>query len=697
MIILNKRTSGTTQIKTLSRLLEESQRIAKLGGWELDVASGELVWTDETYRLHDTSPEEFNPTVEAGMSAFLPESREIISVALDEAITNGKNYDLELQKLTVKGRKIHVRTTCHVTQHNGKTTKLTGIFQDITDRKLTENKLEESEERYALAIKGSQDGLWDWNLLTDTVYFSPRWKSMLGYAENEIENNFESWKRLLHPEDLDEALSKVEYFIINKANNYESEFRMQHKDGYYIHILSRAFVVEGSDGKVTRFVGTHVDLTERKKTEETLNYQSTHDDLTGLINRREFERRMDQLLSDAKENNQTHALCYVDLDQFKVVNDTCGHMAGDEMLKQLSRELQKVVRSGDILARLGGDEFGLLLEKCSLDNASRLTSAIQAKIRDYTLVYEGRSFRISASMGVVPITAATLSTTELLKSADAACYMAKDKGRDRIHVQRGADADVDKRHTEMQWVNRIQDALDESRFCLYAQLIEPLNTNKKLHYELLIRMIDEQGEVVLPGAFLPAAERYNLISKLDEWVIKNAFKALSENPGFRGKVSFISINLSGQSIGNEGFLDFITQQMHAYSIEGKNICFEITETAAISNLLNADSFISKLRQFGFRFALDDFGSGLSSFGYLKNLPVDFLKIDGMFVKDIVKDPIDRAMVKSINEIGHVMSMQTIAEFVENDEIKGMLREMNVDYAQGYGIHTPQPLDELLVD
>jgi diguanylate cyclase (GGDEF)-like protein/PAS domain S-box-containing protein len=692
---MNKRKSSLKKLETLSNLLEESQRIAKLGGWALDVASEELVWTNETYRIHDTSPEEFNPTVDAGLSYFLPESREIISAALNEAIKNGKNYDLELQTHTTKGRMIDVRTTCQVTQHNGKTIKLIGTFQDITERKQIENKLKKSEERLALAMKGSQDGLWDWNLLNDTIYFSPRWKSMLGYEENEIEDNFSSWERLLHPEDLESALSKVEYFINNKISKYESEFRMQHKAGHYLNILSRAFVVEGSDGKVTRFVGTHVDITERKKTEETLNYQSSHDDLTGLANRREFKRRMDQLIIDAKDNNQTHALCYIDLDQFKVVNDTCGHVAGDEMLKQLSSEMQKVVRGGDTLARLGGDEFGILLEKCSLDNASRLTNALQTKIRDYILAFEGRSFRVSASMGLVPITAETLNSTDLLKSADAACYMAKDKGRNRIHVQLGGDLDIDKRHSEMQWVNRIQDALDQNCFCLYAQSIEALNTSNGVHYELLIRMVDEQGGVVLPGVFLPAAERYDLMSKLDKWVIENAFKALSENPGFLHKLNFISINLSGQSIGDEHFLDFVIQQMHAYSIEGKNICFEITETAAISNLLKAGSFINKLSQFGCRFALDDFGSGLSSFGYLKSLPVQFLKIDGMFVKDMVDDPIDKAMVKSINDIGHVMGMQTIAEFVENNEIKNTLLEMNVNYAQGYGIHMPQPLNQLL--
>jgi diguanylate cyclase (GGDEF)-like protein/PAS domain S-box-containing protein len=823
---MNKRKSNPKQLERLSKLLEESQRIAKLGGWELDVASGELVWTDETYRIHDTTPEEFNPTVDAGVSYFLPESREIILAALDEAITNGKNYDLELQTLTTKGRQIDVRTTCQVTQRNGKTIKLTGIFQDITDRKQIEHKLAKSEERLALAIKGSQDGLWDWDLVNDTVYFSPRWKSMLGYEDSEIKNDFSEWKRLLHPEDLESALSKVEYFVNNKTDKYESEFRMQHKDGHYINILSQAFVVDGSDGKVTRFVGTHVDITERKRREESLqkaeerlafavnagnlgvwdwnlltnevyfsqqwksilgyedyeikdafsewerlvhpddlenaqsqiqyfiknntkqyeiefrmqhkdghylnilantfavkdatgnliryvgthaditerkkaqakiNYQSTHDELTGLVNRREFERRMDQLLADAKENNQTHALCYMDLDQFKVVNDTCGHIAGDEMLKQISIVLQKVVRNSDTLARLGGDEFGILLANCSLDDALRLVNAIQTEVKDYLLIFNSHSFRVSASIGLVPITAKTVSSIELLKDADAACYMAKDSGRNRIHVQRETDEDLVKWHSETLWVNRIEKALDEDRFCLYAQSIVPLNVSEEMHYELLIRMIDEQGDIVPPGAFLPSAERYNLMTKLDQWVIENAFQALAKNPDFRRKLSFICINLSGQSLVNDHFLDFVIQKLNDYRIQGKNICFEITETAAISNLLKADKFICKLRQFGCHFALDDFGSGLSSFGYLKSLPVNFLKIDGMFVKDMVKDPIDRAMVKSINEIGHVMGMQTIAEFVENDAIKAMLLEMNVDYAQGYGIHMPQPFDQILID
>jgi diguanylate cyclase (GGDEF)-like protein/PAS domain S-box-containing protein len=628
---------------------------------------------------------------------LLPEEYADIYYSLEKKVFSGVNIANEIQETLDKyGNKGWVDNKKYpIKNDKGEIVGLFGIARDITERKQIENKLKESEERLALAMLGTQDGLWDWNLLTDKVYYSPRWKSMLGYAENEIENNFSDWKRLVHPDDLDGALFNIEYFLKNKALNYTAEFRMQHKAGHYINILSRAFVVEGSDGNVTRLVGTHIDVTEQKKAEAMLSYQSTHDDLTGLLNRREFERIMEQLVTDARENAQCHALCYLDLDQFKVVNDTCGHAAGDEMLKQISLVLQKIVRNSDNLARLGGDEFGILLKNCALEDARRLANSIQTELKDCLLAFKGHSFRASASIGLVPITATTINSIELLKDADAACYMAKDGGRNRIHVRHETDNDLIKWHSETLWANRIQKAIDENRFCLYGQSIVPLNNSKAMHYELLIRMQDDEGNLIQPSAFLPAAERYNLMLNLDQWVIKNAFETFANNPNFQRNLSFICINLSGQSLANDNFLDFVIQKIHEYGIDGRSICFEITETAAISNLLKADKFICMLRQFGCLFALDDFGSGFSSFGYLKSLPVDFLKIDGMFVKDMVKDPIDHAMVKYINEIGHVMGIQTIAEFVENDEIKGMLREMNVDYAQGYGIHKPQPLDELL--
>lgn len=300
-------------------------------------------------------------------------------------------------------------------------------------------------------------------------------------------------------------------------------------------------------------------------------------------------------------------------------------------------------------------------------------------------------------MGLVPIVKTTFNLTELLKQVDAACYVAKDKGRNRIHVYDTDDAEITLRHGEMQWVTRINHALEENRFCLCGQSIMPLNGSNNKHYELLIRMKGEQGELIPPGAFLPAAERYNLISKIDRWVINTAFELLENHPSFFKKVGFCSINISGQSLAEMDFQDFVLNKFENSKMSPEKICFEITETAAITNLNTATLFISKMKQLGCHFALDDFGSGLSSFGYLKNMKVDYLKIDGMFIRNIVEDPIERAMVKSINEIGQVMGMKTIAEFVENDEIKCMLREIGVNYAQGYAIDKPMLIEDVLID
>jgi len=479
------------------------------------------------------------------------------------------------------------------------------------------------------------------------------------------------------------------------GESVELEFKIIGLKGGSKWMETHATPLFDDSGTIIAHLAITRDISERKQTEEQLSFQASHDALTGLVNRREFERRAERLFTTMKQDKSEHALCFMDLDQFKVVNDTCGHIAGDELLRQLSTVLQNEVRHRDTLARLGGDEFGVLMEHCSLDGAHRVATSLLTAIQDYQFSWEDRSFRIGVSIGLVPLTASTPNLTELLKNADIACYMAKDKGRNRVHVYHGEDSEIAKRHGEMQWVTRISQALEEDRFCLYAQIIVPLDGSSHKHYELLIRMIDEKGEIIPPGAFLPATERYNLISKIDRWVIEHAFRLLVAHPRFLEQVDYIAINLSGQSLTDEEFKDYVIKQLQDTGIGGEKICFEITETAAISNLNMATKFISALKGLGCRFSLDDFGSGLSSFGYLKNLQVDYLKIDGMFVKDIVDDPIDRAMVKSINEIGQVMGMKTIAEFVENDEIKGMLREIGVNYAQGYSIGKPQPFDELL--
>jgi len=635
-------------------------------------------------------------TVRTFSSVIYSEDQQIVDDSVSKGIEQKKSYNIEYRIVKADD------TICWVYEkgrgifdEQGNLLYLDGVIVDITDHKQTAAALRKSEERFSLAMQGANDGLWDWDMNTGEIYYSPRWKSMLGYAEDDLEPNLSEWKRIVHKDDMDRALSEVEACKNNIKDKFEVEFRMQHKDGHYLDILSRAFVVKDEKGVINRLVGTHVDITSRKKADAQITFQASHDALTGLVNRFEFERRTERLLSTVLQGDSEHALCYMDLDRFKVVNDTCGHVAGDEMLRQLSAVLQETVRDRDTLARLGGDEFGVLMEHCSLDDAYRVATTLQKTIQNYQFVWEGRSFKVGVSMGLVAITKMTTNLTELLRVADAACYVAKDKGRNRIHVSHAEDSEIAQRHGEMQWVTRIQHALDEDKLCLYAQSIVSLDNTTDKHYELLIRMIDDKGETIPPGAFLPAAERYNLMTQIDRWVIDSAFRLLVENPVFQNQINFISINLSGQSLAEQDLLDLIIKRFDETGISGEKICFEITETAAISNIVSAKKFISTLKELGCRFALDDFGSGLSSFAYLKNLPVDYLKIDGMFVKDIIDDPIDHAMVKSINEVGHVMGMKTIAEFVENDEIKGMLREIGVNYAQGYGIDIPMPLDDLL--
>jgi diguanylate cyclase (GGDEF)-like protein/PAS domain S-box-containing protein len=565
---------------------------------------------------------------------------------------------------------------------------------DITERKQVEYALVEKEEKIRQLVEDANVLSWEADIKTVRfTYMSPQAKEITGYSpEQWCQPDF--WLNHLHPEDKDWAVRFCKESVL-ELKDRTFEYRFIKIDGSIIWFYDNVKIIYDNHGTPTQLRGVMIDVTKRKQAEDKLSFQASHDALTGLVNRHEFERRAERLLANKHQDKEGHAFCYMDLDQFKVVNDTCGHTSGDEMLRQLSSELKNVVRHRDTLARLGGDEFGVLMEHCSLDDAHRVATAIQNAIHDYQFIWEGHSFRVGVSMGLVPITETTNNLTQLLKDADAACYMAKDKGRNRIHVYRTEDTEIAQRHGEMQWVTRINQAIDENRFCLYAQSIMPLDGSKSKHYELLIRMVDEKGEVIPPGAFLPAAERYNLISNIDRWVIKKAFVLLEDNPDFLEQVNNCSINLSGQSLADMDFQKFVIKELMNSNIKPEKICFEITETAAISNLSSAKLFITKMKVLGCRFALDDFGSGLSSFAYLKNMEVDYLKIDGMFVKDIVDDPIDHAMVKSINEIGQVMKMKTIAEFVENEMVKGMLKEIGVNYAQGFGIDKPQPLDEIL--
>lgn len=425
-----------------------------------------------------------------------------------------------------------------------------------------------------------------------------------------------------------------------------------------------------------------------------LAYHASHDSLTGLINRREFETRVKRSIKNAQAQATTHTLLYMDLDQFKIVNDTCGHSAGDELLRQLSQLLHSTVRQRDTLSRLGGDEFGVLLDNCPLDRGIVLAEKLLGILDEFQFVWDSSTFTLGISIGVVPIDRSTKDICSVMSAADSACYIAKESGRNQIQIAHLGDPRIQERHGQMRWVSRLTKALDEGRFALYFQSIVPCagSGRSEKHIEILLRMIDEDGSVIAPGAFLPAAEKFNLIASIDRWVVSTAMRWLTAERTSGCRPVMISINLSGQTVSDPGMLKFIMDQLEETGACPEQMCFEITETAAIANITAATNFMLTLRGVGFRFSLDDFGSGLSSFTYLKKLPVDFLKIDGVFVRDILSDPVDHAMVKSINELGQLLGKETIAEFVETFEIAEELRRIGVNYVQGYAYGQPLPLE-----
>jgi len=699
--------------------------------------------------------------------------------------------------------------------------KLVGSsFATGLERLRVQRYLARLEERNALSLPAANDGMWDFDVENNTVYYSPRWRKMLGYDEHDTKVT-PDWRRLVHPDDLARVQAMIRDHIAGKTPMFESVHRMRHVKGDWRWVVSRAQARVDGTGRLRRLVCVEFDITERKLYEDALfkekesaqitlqsigdgvittdghmiveylnptaeeltgwkfeeaqgkgideifrgfheetceplenplsvairraraiksvrptllikrdgnemyiestaspirdgsgavcggvlvfhdvsesrelnrklSYHASHDILTGLVNRREFEARLERSLRSAKARETQYALCHLDVDQFKIINDSCGHSAGDALLGQVGALLKTKIRWRDTLARLGGDEFGVLLESCSLDDALVMAEQLRETMRNYKFVWEDRTFRLGCSIGVVPITGDSEDVATVLSSADSACQAAKEGGRNRVFSFQDNDIDLMRRRREMQWAARINNALEESRFELFRMTIEPLQKHDPgAHYELLLRMKDETGKIVSPDQFIIAAERYGITPQIDRWVVEHALRWLVSEADERERLSLCSINLSGQSLVDADFLPFVQKLLKSSGIDGTKICFEITETAAIASFSQANRFIAALKnEQGCKFALDDFGTGLSSFGYLKHFPVDFLKIDGSFVKEILRDPIDREMVRSINEIGHLTGKQTIAEFAENKEIIDMLRSLGVDYAQGYGISAP---------
>lgn len=953
---------GTHQDITLRKILEETLRkeqtfldrtgkLAGVGGWEVYLQTGAIVWSDETCRIHGVDPG-YVPTMDEAIAFYAPEARPVIQDAVNKSMATGQGWDLELPFIKANGERIWVRAVGSVEFEGDKPTRISGAFQDISERVKQRSALERLNQQMAAATENGRIGIWDADLRSGRTYYSDMWCELLGYSRQEFGDAIDNWLELVHPDDRERAKEADRDHIAGRTAYFEEQFRMRHKDGTWVWILDRGRVVaRDDDGNPIRMIGTHVDINRQKQDEEErrilaermaiatdsggigiwdydliknvvtwdpwmyrlfglperdgervpdlwrrhihkddyeriegavklaiterrplneeyriirpdhsthyirisakivadatgratrligaawdvtaqrkmalelseqhelmrvtlhsigdavmttdalgivqwlnpvaermtgwlasdaigqpssvvfniineetrqrapdpitaclrtldivgldentmlvardgrefsiedsaapirnsegdtlgavlvfhdvseqrrlsreMRYRASHDPLTGLINRAEFDRRLQTLFEKSRFDGSSNVLLYIDLDQFKIVNDSCGHAVGDDLLKQVSRLLADTIRSGDTLARLGGDEFAVILESCPPENATRIAQAMCDRMRDFRFVHDDKRFRVGTSIGLVPIDGTMPTLASILQAADNACYAAKEGGRNRVHIWVDTDQAMAARSGEMRWASRIERALDDNRFVLFAQNIRPISgKNAGRHVELLIRMKDEDGSLIAPSAFLPSAERFNLATRVDQWVLKNAIAWIALLPEAT-ETETISINLSGHSIGDRSF--------HRHAIEileeagdsvCRRLCFEITETAAVTNLADATTFIEQVRRRGVRVALDDFGAGASSFGYLKRFPVDYLKIDGQFIRDITQDPLNDVTVRCFVDVARVLGIKTVAEYVENAETLSKLASIGVDYAQGFHIHKPEAI------
>jgi diguanylate cyclase (GGDEF)-like protein/PAS domain S-box-containing protein len=632
--------------------------------------------------------------VPAGALYWYPGDRENFTRRV-ESLGELRNEEYVLRRKD--GTMLVVIDNCRVVRDKqGRVSGFEGTLTDVTERKKAETAVFQAKERAQVTLQSIGDAV----ITTDSEgridYMNPVAESLTGWENREAEGQLIANVLTVVDETTRETsegpvarclregqvLGLAEHTVLVKRRNQE------------IAIQDSAAPIRDRAGNLIGAVMVFHDVSKERRLHRALYYQASHDALTGLINRREFENRLTTAVEDARQpTGGRHALLYLDLDQFKLVNDTCGHPAGDLLLKQITGLLQSRVRGGDTLARLGGDEFGILLQDCSLDQALRVAETLRQAICDYRFVWQDGGIAVGVSIGIVEITRDTPTVASVMSAADVACYSAKDSGRNRVELYKPDD--VPARHREMQWVSKLTKACDEARFELFFQPIVPIGKTQhdREHFELMLRLRDEAGVLVAPAEFIPAAERYNVMPSIDRWVVRQALDHVVHRAESGMKPFTVAVNLSGTSLNDERFLEYLISELSNTDLAPGAMCFEITETAAIANMDNVVYFMRELKTRGCHFALDDFGSGLSSFKYLKTLPVDYLKIDGQFVENVTRDPIDRSMVEAISQVGKAMGIHTIAERVESAEVLAELGRLGVGFAQGFHIATPRPTQD----
>ena len=658
---------------------------------------GVLTWSSDGAALLGLPATGLTQSLDAFLGLVHPDDRNGVATAVTKAMRGALACATEFRVVWSDGATHWLAVVADILREPpGTSQRMLGIIHDITPQKQVLQELQSLKERAELTLWSIGDAVLTTDANGHVQCMNRVAEQLTGWQVRDaagiaIEEVFHIVDELSE-DAFENPVRKC--LRLNQTVAVSNRSALISRTGHRVAIEDTAAPIRAANSSTLGAIVVFHDVSHERQLRQELSWQASHDALTGLINRREFEFQLLGALASAKAEGETHALLYLDLDQFKIVNDTCGHSAGDVLLQHLASLLQSHMRDSDVLARLGGDELGVLLLNCPPCQAAALAEKLREAIKDYRFVWNHNTFGVGASIGLVTIHAQSKSTSELLSAADQACYVAKEQGRNRVHVYQETDLVLAKRHGDILWLSRLNDAFEKHRFQLFVQTIGSLKGADVQHAEVLLRMKDEDNHLILPGAFIPAAERYDLMLSIDRWVIETVCQHLMtqrHQAGIAIGTKVFSINLSGVSLNDEPLHDFIIDQFTRYHIAPAQICFEITETAAVANLNKAKVFMTRLQGIGVQFSLDDFGSGLSSFAYLKSLPVNFLKIDGLFVRDITTNEINRAMVAAINEVGHVMGIKTVAEHVETPEVLAAVRAIGIDFAQGYAIGPLQPL------
>jgi diguanylate cyclase (GGDEF)-like protein/PAS domain S-box-containing protein len=697
-------TSQVIQRQALSRAnmrMKLATDSGKIGVWEYNLITKTLVWDKRMYKLYGLSPKEKMEAYELWTSHLHPDDKEVAENALNAAIDGKSAFDTEF-RIIWDDNNIHTIRGTAIVEYDadGSPIRMTGVNWDVTEMRNMTEKLKEQRELLQVTLDSIGDAVITTDAAGMTRWLNPVAQRMTGWSKEEAKGRpLEQIFHIINEETRLRTENPVETCITQgKTVGLANHTVLISRSGEEFGIEDSAAPIRGHDGEVLGVVLVFHDVTEQRRLTGEVSYRATHDTLTELVNRAEFEVRLNRLLHDCHCEQSTHALLCIDLDQFKIVNDTCGHAVGDDALIKVSKLFGNVIRSRDTLARLGGDEFGIILEHCNDIQAKRVAQDICDKMEDFRFVHDNHRFRIGASIGLVAIDKRWSTTASLMQAGDNACFAAKDAGRNRVHVFSDSDLAIRTRHGEMQWTTRIEKALDENRFILFAQKLGSLHqTTQGVHAEVLIRMMGEDEELISPGAFLPAAERFHLASRIDRWVLQKSLDWIGAlNEKSFNAIEVLCINLSGQSVGDRAFHTLACDLLNNLPLTYRQkICIEITETSAITNLTDASSFIEKLKRLGVYIALDDFGAGASSFGYLKHLDVDVLKIDGQFIQNLLTDPLDEAAVRCFIDVANVVGLKTVAEYVDNADVLARIKALGIDYAQGFLLHKPENIDNLL--